>query len=432
MGLKDFYKELKFSERNSIFEIKFEGYYMKWIVFILVLGGIDLYAFQAVKILVKNLFLRKLYWVVNIGVSVFFSYSAFAYDSTNVQSSLYFTYAIGLLIISVVPKIFISVGMFLEDVTRLFLGMISYFLRKKPTNFMPDRRAFVSKIALGLASIPFASILYGMTKGKYNYQIVKHHLFFDDLPAAFDGFTITHISDVHSGSFDNPEKIAHGMALINEQKSDMICFTGDLVNNVAEEMDRWIADFKSLKAPFGKFSVLGNHDYGEYVKWKTKEEKEVNFEAVKGVHPKIGFKLLLNEHVSIEKEGQQIELIGVENWGVRFKKAGDLSKASQKVAKDAFKIVMSHDPSHWDHEIKEHPSNYHVTLSGHTHGMQFGIEIPGFKWSPVQYIYKRWAGIYQEAGRYINVNRGFGFLAFPGRIGIWPEISVITLRKRKE
>jgi len=403
---------------------------MRWIVFVLVLGCIDLYAFQSVKILVKNPVLWKVYWMLNLAVIGFFIYRASSYDSANVQSSLYFTYAIGLLIISVVPKLFISIGMFLEDVTRIVIGVFQYFSKETPATFMPDRRAFVSKIALGLASIPFASILYGMTKGKYNYQIVKHTLFFDDLPAAFDGFSITHISDVHSGSFDNADKIAHGMELINEQASDIICFTGDLVNNVAEEMDPWIDDFKSLKAPLGKFSILGNHDYGEYVKWKTPEEKEANFVAVKEVHPKMGFNLLLNEHVSIEKEGQKIELIGVENWGMRFKKAGDLPKASKEVSDDAFKIVLSHDPSHWDYEIKEHPSKYHLTLSGHTHGMQFGIDIPGFKWSPVQYVYKRWAGIYKEAGRYINVNRGFGFLAFPGRVGIWPEISVITLRKK--
>ena len=362
---------------------------MRWIIFVLVLACIDLYAFQSVKTLVKNPVLWKVYWLVNLTVIGFFMYRAATYDSANVQSSLYFTYAIGLLIISIVPKLFISIGMFLEDVSRLVIGAIQYFPNNKPSTFMPDRRAFVSKIALGLASIPFASILYGMTKGKYNYQIVKHTLYFDDLPSAFDGFSITHISDVHSGSFDNPEKIAHGMEMINEQKSDMICFTGDLVNNVAEEMDLWIDDFKSLKAPFGKFSILGNHDYGEYVKWNTVAEKEANLQAIKEVHPKIGFNLLLNEHVSIEKEGQKIELIGVENWGVRFKKAGDLPKASEKVSDDAFKIVLSHDPSHWDHEIKEHPSKYHLTLSGHTHGMQFGIDIPGFKWSPVQYVYKR-------------------------------------------
>ncbi len=211
----------------------------------------------------------------------------------------------------------------------------------------------------------------------------------------------------------------------------MILFTGDIVNNTADEMNDWIPYFKKLKAKDGKYSVLGNHDYGEYARWKTTEEKRQNFQEIKDIHPKIGFNLMLNESVYIEKGTDKIALIGVENWGTRFKKAGDLKKASEKINNKDFKILMSHDPSHWDAEVKESDTNYHLTLSGHTHGMQFGIEIPGLKWSPVQYVYKQWAGIYESLGRYINVNRGFGFLAFPGRVGIWPEITVITLKKQK-
>jgi predicted MPP superfamily phosphohydrolase len=241
---------------------------------------------------------------------------------------------------------------------------------------------------------------------------------------------LTHISDIHSGSFDNPDKIAYGIELINEQESDVILFTGDIVNNTANEMDDWIPYFKRLKAKYGKYSVLGNHDYGEYVRWKTLEEKEQNFQAIKDIHPKIGFDLLLNDSIFIEKKDQKIALVGVENWGTRFKKAGDLKLASSKIQKEDFKILLSHDPSHWESEVKDHEYDYHLTLSGHTHGMQFGIEIPGIKWSPVQYLYKQWAGIYKEYGRYINVNRGFGFLGFPGRVGIWPEITVITLKKK--
>ena len=286
-------------------------------------------------------------------------------------------------------------------------------------------------MALGLAAIPFGSVLYGMILGKYNYQILNHTLYFDDLPEAFNGFKLTHISDIHSGSFDDEDKIAYGIDLINEQESDVILFTGDIVNNTADEMDDWIPYFKKLKAKEGKYSVLGNHDYGEYTRWKTIEEKAQNFQAIKDIHPKIGFNLMLNESVYIEKETDKIALIGVENWGTRFKKAGDLKKATDKINKKDFKILMSHDPSHWDAEVKKSETNYHLTLSGHTHGMQFGIEIPGLKWSPVQYVYKQWAGIYESLGRYINVNRGFGFLAFPGRVGIWPEITVITLKKQK-
>ena len=296
---------------------------------------------------------------------------------------------------------------------------------------MADRRAFVSKVALALAAIPFASVLYGMTRGKYNYQVINHTLYFDDLPEAFSGFKLTHISDFHSGSFDDEEKIAAGIDLINEQASDIILFTGDIVNNTADEMVPWIPLFKSLSAPFGKYSILGNHDYGEYVRFDSEEEKVRNFKAIKDLHPQIGFNLLLNDSVYVEKGTDKIAILGVENWGTHFKKLGDLNVASSKINKEDFKILMSHDPSHWDAEIKNHQSNFQLTLSGHTHGMQFGIEIPGIKWSPIQYVYKQWAGIYEVFGKYINVNRGFGFLAFPGRVGIWPEITVITLKKKQ-
>jgi len=319
--------------------------------------------------------------------------------------------------------------MFGEDIFRISKGILNYFTSSKSSTFLAERREFVSKVALGMAAIPFFSVIYGMARGKYNYQVINHTLYFDDLPAAFDGFKITHISDIHSGSFDDPSKIEHGISLINQQQSDVILFTGDIVNNTAEEMDPWIPYFKKLEAKEGKYSVLGNHDYGEYARWKSDDEKVLNFEAIKNIHPKIGFNLLLNDSVYLERQSDKIALVGVENWGTRFKKAGDLKLAASKISKEDFKILMSHDPSHWNAEVKNDENNYHLTLSGHTHGMQFGIEIPGIKWSPVQYIYEQWAGIYSNLNRYINVNRGFGFLAFPGRVGIWPEITVITLKK---
>jgi predicted MPP superfamily phosphohydrolase len=338
--------------------------------------------------------------------------------------------AFGLLILSITPKVIALLVLFGEDIVRIVKTGINYFSNSAANGYFPERREFVSKVALGLAAIPFSSVLYGMMRGKYNYKVIDHTLYFDTLPDAFNGFKLTHISDIHSGSFDNPDKIAYGIDLINEQESDVILFTGDIVNNTANEMDDWIPYFKRLKAKYGKYSVLGNHDYGEYVRWKTLEEKEQNFQAIKDIHPKIGFDLLLNDSIFIEKKDQKIALVGVENWGTRFKKAGDLKLASSKIQKEDFKILLSHDPSHWESEVKDHEYDYHLTLSGHTHGMQFGIEIPGIKWSPVQYLYKQWAGIYKEYGRYINVNRGFGFLGFPGRVGIWPEITVITLKKK--
>jgi predicted MPP superfamily phosphohydrolase len=296
---------------------------------------------------------------------------------------------------------------------------------------MPDRRKFISQIALGLAAVPFLSLIYGIFEGKYNFKVIKQTVFFPDLPDAFDGFRITQISDVHSGSFDNPEKINYAIDLINEQEADMILFTGDIVNTHAKEMHPWLETFNRIKEyKYGKFSILGNHDYGEYVTWPSEKQKDENFQEIKGLYGKIGFKLMLNEHTYIQKGDDKIALIGVENWGVNFKKAGDLNKASENVHQDDFKVLMSHDPSHWEAEIKEHPKNFHLTLSGHTHGMQFGIEIPGyFKWSLAQYIYKQWAGLYENVGRYVYVNRGFGFHAYPGRVGIMPEITVIELKK---
>ena len=400
---------------------------LRWIIFITIIFIVDFYAFQSVKTLIKSKIVVWLYWMVSIAIATNFIYQLSHFDrSTGISQFLMFSFA--LLVLSIVPKITTSFFMMSEDVFRIFKTITNY--SSISTTHIPERRAFVSKLALGMAAIPFASILYGVIKGKYNYKVIQHTLFFDDLPDAFDGFKITQISDIHSGSFDNAEKISYGIDLINEQQSDVILFTGDIVNNVAEEVDEWIPYFKKLKASHGKYSVLGNHDYGEYVQWETHKEKEANFKAIKDIHPKIGFNLLLNENVYLEKESDKISLIGVENWGTKFKKAGDLWKASEGVKKDDFKILMSHDPTHWETEVKNHKDKYHLTLSGHTHGMQFGIEIPGFRWSPVQYVYKHWAGVYEEFGRYINVNRGFGFLAFPGRVGIWPEISVITLKKK--
>jgi predicted MPP superfamily phosphohydrolase len=340
----------------------------------------------------------------------------------------------GLLLLVLVPKFILVLFMFGEDVYRSIFGSIHYFKNYDTTDFLPERRKFVSQIGLGMASIPFFSLIYGMTIGKYNYKVIKQRLFFDDLPDAFDGFTITQISDIHSGSFDNPEKINYAIDLVNEQNSDILLFTGDIVNARADEMHPWIDTFNRLDKPkYGKYSILGNHDYGAYLDWKSKEAREANFIAIKDLHRQIDFKLMLNENIKIKKGNDEIVLIGVENWGKHFGEYGDIDKAADDLSKSDFKILMSHDPSHWEYVIKNHPKHIHLTLSGHTHGMQFGIEIPGFfKWSLAQYMYKQWAGLYENAGRFIYVNRGFGFHAYPGRVGIMPEITVIELKKSKK
>ena len=407
---------------------------IRWIVFLVFVAILEIYAFQAFKTLIKSKWFFIFYFITSAIALAFIIYQLYHFDRSIGQTPKTMI-TMGLLLLLYVPKLLLTIILFGEDIIRFFSGIFSLFSKTNSGSFLPERRRFVSQIALGIAAIPFASFLYGMTKGKYNFKVIKQILFFEDLPEAFDGTTITHISDIHSGSFDDAEKIQYAIDLINQQNSDMVLFTGDIVNTHATEMDPWIATFKGIHNPkFGKFSILGNHDYGEYVDWKKNEKAKLeNFEAIKDIHRKIDFKLLLNEHVKIKNDNQEIAIVGVENWGRKFGERGDLKLASKGLAQKDFKIVMSHDPSHWDEKIQHDENHYHLTFSGHTHGFQFGIEIPGWiKWSPVQYVYKQWAGLYENAGKYIYVNRGFGFHAYPGRVGIMPEITVIELKKRRK
>jgi predicted MPP superfamily phosphohydrolase len=398
------------------------------VILLLLIAAVEFYTFQAFKTVSKNKIVRFSYLTVNIALYVYVIFSILTYDRGNGQTPQ-FQMAMGLLLTFSIPKLLIILVLFGEDIYRWFVKLISV-ISNGETQPIEGRRKFVSQLALGLAAIPFVSFIYGIIQGKYNYKVVKYQLTFKDLPEAFDGYTITQISDIHSGSFTNREKISYGVDLINEQKSDIMLFTGDIVNNKADEMDDWIDVFDKLEAKDGKYSILGNHDYGDYMDWKNPQDKVDNFQKVKDIHKKIGFDLLLDEHRYLEKDGQKIALLGVENWGKGFNQAGDLARASSGIQQEDFKILMSHDPSHWQEKVKKDDFNYHLTLSGHTHGLQMGIEIPGFlKWSPSQYVYKQWAGLYEEYGRFINVNRGFGYHAFPGRVGVWPEITVIELKK---
>ncbi|WP_166920737.1 metallophosphoesterase [Flavobacterium poyangense] len=404
---------------------------IRFIILCALLFFIEFYSYQAFRTLIKLRWVLIGYQVISLLLLIFIIYS-FSQVERSVGQTKQFMFTTGLMLLIYVPKIVITLVLLGEDVFRLGAGAVNFFVENSnDTNILPSRRKFISQIGLGLAAVPFLSLIYGIFEGKYNYKVIKQTIFFPDLPEAFDGFKITQISDVHSGSFDNPEKISYAIDLINEQESDMILFTGDIVNTHATEMHPWLETFNKIKSyKYGKFSVLGNHDYGEYVTWPSEKEKDANFYAIKELYNQIGFKLLLNEHTYIQKGEDKIALVGVENWGKDFKKAGDLNKASEQLDQKDFKILMSHDPSHWEYEVKKHPKNFHLTLSGHTHGMQFGIEIPGyFKWSLAQYIYKQWAGLYEEVGRYVYVNRGFGFHAYPGRVGIMPEITVIELKK---
>jgi predicted MPP superfamily phosphohydrolase len=404
---------------------------MRWFFFIIIYTLIDLYALQAIRTLTKNFWLTGIYLLVSLVVIVSL------YFLLNSNSSTHFSqppisYLFGIFLALMISKTLVIIFMLGEDIIRLISGFYFKIFTNEQNFYIPSRRKFLSTLALGVAAIPFSALLYGMIKGKYNFKVLKYELEFADLPEAFDGFTMTQISDIHSGSFDNKNKISYAVDLINQQDSDAIFFTGDLVNNVADEMDDWKELFSNLSAKEGVFSVLGNHDYGDYVRWNSKEEKLKNLDKLKKIQSEMGWNLLLNENFYIKRKNQKIAIVGVENWGENgFKQAGDLDAACKNINDSDFKVLLSHDPSHWKSRVKNDDRNFQLTLSGHTHGMQFGIEIPGWiKWSPVKYRYENWAGIYEEKGRFINVNRGFGFLGYPGRVGIWPEITVIKLKKK--
>ncbi len=396
---------------------------------------IDLYAFQTIKTLTStmtNVFLRRglkiMYWLCDIVVMTLLTYIFLTFDQHKGQSPFSAkVFAAALLFF--LPKLILLLPVLLEDITRISIAGIKS-LSPKESFHLESRRKFISQLALGLAAIPFLGILHGMTRGKYSFRVIRQTLYFPDLPEAFDGFTITQLSDLHAGSFDDFEEVKNGIELANEQKSDLFVFTGDMVNNIAAEAEPFIPFFQQVNAKFGKFSVLGNHDYGDYIKWSPLSEKAENMKRLKNMHEEMGFKLMMNEHVSFERDGQFIKLAGIENWGKPpFPQHGDLSKALDGIAHEDFTILLSHDPSHFEEQVKSNPNKIHLTMAGHTHGMQFGIEIPGIKWSPVKWRYPRWAGHYEENGRNLYVNRGFGFLGVASRVGIWPEITVFTLKR---
>jgi predicted MPP superfamily phosphohydrolase len=389
------------------------------VLFILLLFLVaDVYFYQAIATLTQISLIRVLYWFPDVllitGITLAISARRLGRSAQNMMSWL-----ITGMLLTFVPKLFASPILLAEDVFRLFRGF-------------PPRNIYISEATVAVAGIIFLIFLFGLTRGKHFYRIRRETLYFPDLPEAFDGFTITQLSDIHSGSLRDRKGVKKGIELANAQNSDLLLFTGDLVNNMASEMDPWISDFAKLKAPYGKYAVLGNHDYGDYIRWTSSLAKHENLRRLKEIHAELGFNLLLNQSVTLRKQGQSIALIGVENWGKGgFHQYGDLEKALKGVADDSFKILLSHDPSHWDEVTVDHNQHIHLTLAGHTHGLQFGIELFGFKWSPIQYFYRQWAGLYTKDGRYLYVNRGFGYHGLNGRVGVWPEITVLTLKRNE-
>ncbi|TNF26212.1 MAG: metallophosphoesterase [Bacteroidetes bacterium] len=396
---------------------------------------VDFYFFQLVRTAIQELSprLRLMvswsYWLVSAGLLMVLLWSSFQPTLPNHQR--YFLFSV--LLVVLIPKLVGVVFLFGEDLFRLGNGVVGHF-KESDEPFLRDRRKFIAQAGLVTAALPFASMIYGMLRTAYNIQVRRKTVFFEDLPASFDGMTIAQISDVHSGSFSSSNYFQRAIDTILGLKPDVIFFTGDLVNNEAVEFEPHLNVFGQLKAPLGVFSILGNHDYGDYGPWPSAEAKTANLQRLKAMQQQAGWDLLLNEHRIIERNGERIAIIGVENWGAsrHFPKKGDLDKAVQGAESVPFKLLLSHDPSHWEAKVKDHPQHFHLTLSGHTHGAQFGIEIPGIKWSPAKYIYKQWAGLYEDGEQKIYVNRGLGFIGYMGRIGISPEITLLELRKKEK
>ncbi|WP_460924529.1 metallophosphoesterase [Pontibacter brevis] len=339
------------------------------------------------------------------------------------------TYLASTLFIIFASKLVVVLFLFVDDTVRI--GKIVFNSANGNTSFDPSRNKFLNQMGLLVAAVPFSAFIYGMVKGAYDYQVKRVTLRLPNLPQAFDGYKMLQISDLHTGSFTSTEPLKEAVKLINQQEADLVFFTGDLVNNMAVEVQQHIDTLKEIKAKAGVFSVLGNHDYGDYVAWPSVEAKRQNLQNLMDSHGKMGWQLLMNEHRIIEKDGEKIAVLGVENWGNRrgFPQYGRLDQAYKGTEDSPFKVLLSHDPSHWDGEINQKYDDIDLTLSGHTHGMQFGVNIPGWKWSPVQYVYEQWSGLYKKGRQHLYVNTGLGFLGYPGRVGFLPEITVFELKK---
>ncbi|MES2622166.1 MAG: metallophosphoesterase [Bacteroidota bacterium] len=395
-------------------------------------GAIEYYGWQGVKTAFRpeNIkIVRWIYWgVTAVLFLLFMSYRPFLYRYMPKQVGTYFAV---FFLVFLISKLIVLLFLFPEDLFRGFKFLTSKFSSAPAlTSAGISRSEFLSKVALIAAAVPAGTLIYGVVANAYNYQFRKVSVKFPNLPESFNGFKIIQLSDIHSGSFTKTEPIQKVIEKINNLNADVILFTGDLVNNVADEMDSYMGVFDKLKAKHGVLSITGNHDYGDYVNWDTPEEKKANFEKFINIHRDLGWDLLLNENRTIERNGAKISFIGIENWGGgRFAKYGKLDKAYKGTEDIPFKILLSHDPSHWENQVLENYPDIDLTFSGHTHGAQFGIENKWLRWSPSQYIYKRWAGLYTEGKQFLYVNRGFGFLGYPGRVGILPEVTEITLLK---
>lgn len=411
---------------------------MQIIIFVLVIIGLlDIYAFQAIKIAQLPKILWYLYWFLNSMLYITIISMPFyniRYE-TNPIKGYFIGVFIGLLLFKLIVVLFLG----FDDIRRLFMWLY-FFYQKKVTaspNLTPQnsiyisRSQFLSYLGLIIGSLPMITLLYGMIRNPYRYNVVRQKLNIANLPSVFENFKIVQISDIHSGSFTAHEPIKKAIELINNENADAIFFTGDLVNYKASEIVPYKDIFSQLSSKLGVFSVLGNHDYGDYVDWQSKDERNNNLQTLKNEHKQLGWDLLLNEHRIIEKDNHKLAIIGVENWSAHrhFPRHGNLQAAYEGCQDAHVQLLLSHDPSHWQAQVIPNYPQIHATFAGHTHGMQFGINMAGMQWSPVQYAYKEWIGLYKHHQQQLYVNAGFGFLAYPGRVGFLPEITVFELQK---
>jgi predicted MPP superfamily phosphohydrolase len=397
---------------------------------------LDFYVFQALKVVAPatprwRLSVFLFYWFLSVTCLLVL----FMMPNVNYQAwpKLIRTYLFAIIVGLFFSKLIASIFLALDDVRRGSMWILGKLFSNPSLSVSQSstgitRSTFMSWMGLAMGGGLFATLLYGFNN-KYRYQLRKVQMSFERLPGMFRGLRITHISDIHSGSFTDRLAVQKGIEKILDAQPDLILFTGDLVNDRADEMNEYKELFARLKAPLGVYSILGNHDYGDYVRWESPQAKAENLERLKSVHAEMGWRLLMNEHVVIEKDGGRIALLGIENWSAKgnFPKYGKMEEAYRGTEAYPFRILMSHDPSHWEAEVQKKYPDIDLMLSGHTHGMQFGVEIPGWRWSPVQYVYRQWAGLYETAQQKLYVNRGFGFLGYPGRVGILPEITLIEL-----
>jgi predicted MPP superfamily phosphohydrolase len=417
--------------------------YLQFILYsIVIIIVLDLYFYRSVKswFAEKRIALRQWvfisYWVFSIFSVVFFAIASYYYIQKIIPPRFLRIYVAGFIFILLASKLFGSLFLLTHD----FSNLVKYTRNKlnnnknlKPKNRLDSkitRKDFLKKTALIAAALPFASFLYGMFKTAYSYNIKKVILTIPNLPKGLKGIKIVQLSDIHAGSFLTENPLKEIVSLVNKQNPDIFFFTGDLVNELTEEAIPFASVLGSIKAKIGKFSILGNHDYGDYFYQKDDiEGKAKNKKLMINLHRKMGWNILLNENRILEINGEKIAIIGVENWGnsARFQRYGDLEKACNGCNNVSAKLLLSHDPSHWDAEIRPKRPDIDVTFSGHTHGMQFGIDIPFVKWSPVKYLYPQWSGLYKTGTQQIYVNPGIGFIGYPGRVGIEPEITVFEL-----